>query len=244
MQDKMVNDLIGLLSLTLGDVAAISAINEYNIKKEGSSISKETKKLDILNHIFCKTLESEYFGTLHKVLKNKDELIDTEKMGYFQNRVISYKDNLVVLASYVSNAYNIDPNELVNSSLDELEKKYSLKTKPEDPGLTRFLFAKSSLVGASLSAVNMEFSLGENIDVVDSSIGKDIADSYEKDIQTIIDKINKSKSIIETSKYNLELCRISRLIFVDYCKSDKEELNSFLNMSFFSVKKVIEEIVS
>ena len=244
MQDKMVNDLIGLLSLTLGDVAAISAINEYNIKKEGSSISKETKKLDILNHIFCKTLESEYFGTLHKVLKNKDELIDTEKMGYFQNRVISYKDNLVVLASYVSNAYNIDPNELVNSSLDELEKKYSLKTKPEDPGLTRFLFAKSSLVEASLSAVNMEFSLGENIDVVDSSIGKDIADSYEKDIQTIIDKINKSKSIIETSKYNLELCRISRLIFVDYCKSDKEELNSFLNMSFFSVKKVIEEIVS
>ena len=244
MQDKMVNDLIGLLSLTLGDVAAISAINEYNIKKEGSSISKETKKLDILNHIFCKTLESEYFGTLHKVLKNKDELIDTEKMGYFQNRVISYKDNLVVLASYVSNAYSIDPNELVNSSLDELEKKYSLKTKPEDPGLTRFLFAKSSLVRASLSAVNMEFSLGENIDVVDSSIGKDIADSYEKDIQTIIDKINKSKSIIETSKYNLELCRISRLIFVDYCKSDKEELNSFLNMSFFSVKKVIEEIVS
>ena len=90
----------------------------------------------------------------------------------------------------------------------------------------------------------MEFSLGENIDVVDSSIGKDIADSYEKDIQTIIDKINKSKSIIETSKYSLELCRISRLIFVDYCKSDKEELNSFLNMSFFSVKKVIEEIVS
>ena len=244
MQDKMVNDLIGLLSLTLGDVAAISAINEYNIKKEGSSISKETKKLDILNHIFCKTLESEYFGTLHKVLKNKDELIDTEKMGYFQNRVISYKDNLVVLASYVSNAYSIDPNELVNSSLDELEKKYSLKTKSEDPGLTRFLFAKSSLVEASLSAVNMEFSLGENIDVVDSSIGKDIADSYEKDIQTIIDKINKSKSIIETSKYNLELCRISRLIFVDYCKSDKEELNSFLNMSFFSVKKVIEEIVS
>ena len=39
MQDKMVNDLIGLRSLTLGDVAAISAINEYNIKKEGSPIS-------------------------------------------------------------------------------------------------------------------------------------------------------------------------------------------------------------